>query len=285
MLALTSDNPNRVYPYKFFYSGGDKVQSSWSYWEFAADDVILDIDVLNNKIYFVIERADGVYLETMNVQSTDYPLALTFDILLDRRYQFESGDKSYDATNTTFTVPYVLTVAERADFRLVTIDGATPGRMLDPDSYTWVDGSNVKFLGDWTGVEILGGLNYVESYTLSEQFHKGRNGSITTGRYQLRTITLVFEDMAFFKTVVDPYGTGDEESTEEVVTAGLNNFTGKTLGTQSLTLGSPTFENGTYDFQVYGNSQVATVTITNDVPFGGKMVSATVEGFYTRRGR
>lgn len=286
MLCLTSDEPNRVYPYKFFYSGDQKVQSSWSYWEFAADDEILDIDVLNNQIYFLIKRADGVYLETMDVQATTFPLALDFNILLDRRYQFEAGDKSYDATDTTFTFPYTLTAAEQATVRLVTADGATPGRILDPSQYSFPTSSTVKFVGDWTGVEVLGGLNYVETYEFSEQFHKRNDGSsVTTGRYQLRTITLVFEDMAYFKTTVDPYGTGAQEVTEEIVTVGLVEFTGKTLGSQSLTLGSPTFENGTYDFQVYGNSQKATIVITNDVPFGGKLVSATVEGFYTRRGR
>lgn len=286
MLALTSDNTNRVYPYKFFYSGGDKVQSSWSYWQFATDDVILDINILNNTVFMVVERADGVFLETMNVQSTDFPLALTFDILLDRRYQFAGVDKAWNGTETAFELPYTLTAAEQADFRLVTGDGATPGRLLDPDNYTWIDSSHVKFIGDWTGVEMFGGLVYTSTYTLSEQFHKGRDGSaVTTGRYQLRTITVVFEDMAFFKTTVDPYGTGSQSVTEEIVTAGLIDFTGKTLGTTSLTLGSPTFEDGTYDFQIYGNSKVAEISFTNDVPFGGKMVSATVEGFYTRRGR
>lgn len=286
MLVLSSDAPNSVYPYKFFYSGGDKVQSAWSRWDFATDDVILDIEMLNNKIYFIVERADGVFLETMNVQATDFPLALTFDILLDRRYLFAGGDKSYDATNTTFTLPYALTAAEQADFRLVQGDGSNAGRLLDPDNYVWVDSSHVKYVGNWTAVEVYGGLNYTFTYTLSQQFHRQRdNTAITTGRYQLRTVTIVFEDMAFFKTVVDPYGTGTESVTEEVVTAGLNTFTGKTLGTTSLTLGSPTFENGTYDFQIYGNSQVASIQIINDVPFGGKLVSATVEGFYTRRGR
>ncbi|KKK51962.1 hypothetical protein LCGC14_3109720, partial [marine sediment metagenome] len=73
--------------------------------------------------------------------------------------------------------------------------------------------------------------------------------------------------------------------TEDIVTKGLVAFTGKTLGAGSLLLDSPTFEDGTYDFQIYGNSKVAIVKLTNDQPFGGTFVSATVDGFYTSKGR
>ena len=287
MLAISSETgfDNRVYLYKFFYANGKKVQSAWSYWLFADDDIILDVNVLNNKIYFVIERADGVYLEIMNVQSTDFPLALTYDLLIDRRYNFAGGDKSYDASDTTFTLPYTLTSGEQDDFRLILGDGATAGRVLDTTGYTWVDSDHVKFAGDWTAVEVFGGLNYTFEYEFSQQFNRRRDGmSVTTGRYQLRTFTIVFENMAFFNTEVDPYGDGNG-LTEDIVTKGLVAFTGKTLGAGSLLIDSPTFEDGTYDFQIYGNSKVAVVKLTNDQPFGGTFVSATVEGFYTNRGR
>ena len=287
MLAISSETgyDNRVYVYKFFYSAGKKVQSAWSYWKFADDDIILDVNILNNVIYFVIERDDGVWLETMNVQSTDYPLALTYDLLIDRRYNFAGGDKSFDSTDTTFTLPYTLTTDEQDDFRLILGDGATAGRLLDPDNYVWVDSDHVKYVGDWTSVEVFGGLNYTFRYVFSQQFNRRRDGmAITTGRYQLRTFTIVFEDMAYFATEVDPYG-NDDETTEAIVTSGLATFTGKTLGTDSLLLDSPSFEDGTYDFQIYGNSKVAVIALTNNQPYGGSFVSATVEGFYTNRGR
>lgn len=274
---------NRVYPYKFFYSSGEKVQSAWSYWEFAADDVVRDVAMVDSEVYFVIERADGTYLEKMNVQSTDYPLALTFDILLDRRYQFAGVDKSFDGTNTTFTLPYPLTVAERDDWRLVLGDGATPGRMLPASGYTWLSSTSMRVVGNYTAIEVFGGLNYEMSYQFSEQFFPRRDGVVTTGRYQLRTFTIYFEDTAFFKTYVAPYGTTEDE--ESVVTTGLSVFTGKTLGSDALTTGAPVFETGTYSFQIYGNSRVATVRLVNDQPYQANFVSAEVEGFYSNRSR
>ena len=286
-LSKDSSHRNKLYVYKFFYSGGEKVQSAWGTWEFAAQDLILDVSVLNNKAYLVVERDDGVFLETINIRTTDFPLALTYDILLDRRYNFASGNKSFDGTYTTFTLPYeLLNASEEALFRLVEADGATDGRVLLTTDYTFPTATTVRVTGDFTAIEIYGGLNYTFTYTFSEQFHRGRNGAaITTGKYQLRTITMVYEDMAYFSTVVDPYGTGDVSVTEPIVTEGLSDFTGKTLGEASLIVGTPVFGTGTYEFQIYGNSKVATIDITNDVPFGGSFVSATVEGFYTNRGR
>lgn len=275
---------NRLYVYKFYWSDERKIQSAWFYWDFASGDVIRDVAVLDDEIYLVVEHATATFLHKINVQSTDLPLALTFDILLDRRYNFESGDKSYDSTDTTFTLPWVLTAAEQDDFRLVLGDGATVGRVLDPESYEWVSAYEVKFAGDWTSTEVFGGLNYEFEFQFSEQFPTdGQGNAITTGRYQLRTFTVYFEDTAFFNTVVAPYG--NDALTEDVVTEGLQAFTGKTLGADNLLIGTPVFSSGTYAFQIYGSSKVATVKLTNDQPFQSKFVSAEVEAFYTNRAR
>ena len=288
LMGISSESgfENRVYVYKFFFSGGEKVQSAWSYWEFAAQDVILDVSILNNKAYFIIERDDGVFLETLNIRTTDFPLANTFDILLDRRYNFEGGDKSFDGTYTTFTLPYeLLDSTEEGDFRLVEADGVTTGRILLTTDYTFPSATTVRVTGDFTSIEIYGGLNYTFTYRFSEQFNRNQGTAITIGKNQLRAITVVYEDMAYFSTSVDPYGTGDFDVQEPIVTEGLSAFTGKTLGEASLIVGSPVFGSGTYEFQIYGNSKVAIVELTNDVPFGGSFVSATVESFYTNRGR
>lgn len=286
MIALSEDAPNTVYVYKYFYSGGEKVQSAWSKWQFADDDEILDASILNNRVYFVVQRADGLYLETMNVQSTSYPLGLEFDILLDQRYQFDVADKVYDGTTyTTFTFPYAIPTADRSKVRLVLGDGATPGRVLDQTQFVWTGTTTVKAPGDWTASAIFGGLVYDFLYTFSRQYQRRRDGqAVTTGRYQLRSVQVVFENMAVFSTVVDPYG-NNNATQEDIVAKGLSDFTGKTLGHTSLTLDAPTFDDGEYEFQIYGDSKDAIVQLKNDTPFGGSFVSAVVTGFYTNRGR
>lgn len=120
VLSSATGFQNRVYVYKFFYSGGEKVQSAWGYWEFGSDTEIKDIEILNNNLYLIIERSDGTYLEKINIQQTSYPLGLAFDVYLDKRYNFAGGDKSWDgSTYTTLTFPYDIEVAERDNVRLV----------------------------------------------------------------------------------------------------------------------------------------------------------------------
>jgi hypothetical protein len=284
LLAISSATgyQNRVYKYKFFYSGNEKIQSAWSYWQFADADVVRAVGMIDATVYVVIERADGVYLESMDIQSTDFPLSLTFDILLDRRFQFAGGAKSYNGFGTTsFTLPYPVTVAERADFRLVLGSGTTPGRIIDTTTYTWINSTTVTATGNFAAVEVFGGLNYEFLFQFSEQFFPRRDGAVLAGRFQLRTITVFYQDTAFFSTVVAPYGLA--ATTESVVTSGLATFTGKTLGSAALVTGAPVFETGTYSFQVYGNSKVATVQITNDQPFASRLVSAEVEALYSNR--
>lgn len=290
IVALSSElnQDHRLFVYKTFYSGGEKIQSAWSKWDLHTLDKILTVAVLNSNIYLLVDRIDGVYLEKINIQESIFPAALDFNIYLDHRYQFTAPDKQYTGGGsdwTTFTFPYQINVSEQSDFRLVQLDGAEAGRVLDPTQYTFVGVDAIRFPGNWTSVEVMGGANYTFEYTFSQQFNRRQDGmSVTTGNYQLRTFNVVYENMAAFSTHVDPYG-NDDGLTEDIVTAGLSDFTGKTLGHTSLTLGTPNFEDGSYSFQIYGNSKDAIVKLVMDQPFGGSFVSCTVEGYYTNRSR
>jgi hypothetical protein len=70
-----------------------------------------------------------------------------------------------------------------------------------------------------------------------------------------------------------------------VLPSKIAEFDGKVLGQADLILGEPQFDTGAYRFQVYGDSRYATVTITNDTPYGITLQQAEWEGFYTNRSR
>jgi hypothetical protein len=281
LFALSSQFPNRVYVYKFFWNGSDKVQSAWWYWELADDCELLSITVLENQLFAVVKRADGTYLEKCDIQPGAVTGALSFDVLLDRRCSPTMTD---NGTDTFYTLPYPVAADQRADYKLVETTGDTPGRLLDMSQAVWVNATTIRFsnqLHDETSV--VGGLNYVFEYEFSEQFAMNGEQAITTGRLQLRTFIIYFTDTAFFKTSVAPYGT--DPLVEDVVPASLSEFSGKTLGEASLVLDSPNFHTGQYAFQVYGNSRTAIVKLVNDVPFQSKFQSAEWEALYHNRAR
>lgn len=281
---------NRVYVYKFFWSGDEKVQSAHSYWEIGTNDTILSIDCIEDTVYAVIKRSDGTYLEKSELDSGAVTLALSFDILLDRRYEVQPGDMAYSAGNdeTTITLPYEIT--ESADMKVVLTSGTgNVGKLLDPTTYQFpvVPGMDeIVVPGDVTANAPVVGVNYNATYRFSEQFvYDHNNNADTTGRLQLRTFTLTYSDAGFFETKVYPYGTDFTADVEEIVPSALDTFTGRMLGEASLITGEAAFHTGDYTFYIDGTSTDVVVEIANPSHLQSKFLSCQWEGTFTKRTR
>jgi hypothetical protein len=285
-LFVLSEAPgmrNRVYVYKFHWDGDDKVQSAWSYWEHGdTNSVILSVDVIESVLYLVVQRADGLYLERCTVQSGQATGNLDFEVLLDRLCVL-TGDYDDQNDQTTFTLPYPVLTAQQPGYQLVTgVDFEDrEGSLIDPSQYEWVSTTSVRVPGDHSAGDVYGGLKYTLRYRFSEVFVQGREGAVTTGRFQLRTWVIYYTDTAYFKTVVAPYGT--DPNVETVVPSSMSEFTGKTIGSSSLVIGRPIFATGTYAFQIYGNSREAWVELQNDSHVQSVFQAAEYEGLYHNR--
>ena len=73
MVVLTSAVPNQMYPYIYHYSENQEIQmESWSTWQIEAGATILAIDFLDGVMGMLIQRADGVYFEQMDLQFALY---------------------------------------------------------------------------------------------------------------------------------------------------------------------------------------------------------------------
>jgi hypothetical protein len=86
VFALTLENRNRIYLYKFYWQEDKKVQAAWQRFDLADDDVILGVEFINNVAYLVVQRDDGVFLETMDMQPSVIDDDLGFLCTLDRRF-------------------------------------------------------------------------------------------------------------------------------------------------------------------------------------------------------
>jgi hypothetical protein len=287
LFALSDEagHQNRIYVYKFFFDGEGRVQSAWSYWELDEGDTILMVEALDNKVYALIERADGVYLEAADLQAELVTDALSFQILLDR---LDSVTGSYDGIEdeTTLTLPYPVPAGtQRDNFRIVRGSGfgAQSGALCDPSQYEWINNTTVKVPGDETAGLLWFGVGYTMEYEFSEQFVMNGDRAVTTGRLQLRTFVVYYTGTAYFQTSVAPYGT--DPLVEDVVPANLSAFTGKTIGNEALQLGTPIFDEGKYAFQIYGSSRDAKVKLMNDSHVQSIFTSAEWEGMYHNRAR
>lgn len=283
---------NRLYVYKVYWSGDEKVQSAWSYWEFAAGDVILNATVIEDTVYLLNKRADGVFLESIDLDMNAEFGALGYDILLDRQYTVAAPDMSYSAglDQTTITLPWEIEAAAEADVKVVlTVGTGDVGRLMDPALYDFTVNpgkTDITVPGDVRSDAPVVGVNYVASYQLSEQFVYDANGNAdTTGRLQLRTVTVNFKNSGFFEIEVYPYGTSFAADVEEVVPAALDAYTGRTLGEASLLTGEASFATGVYQSYIDGNSRDVVVTISNPSHLQARFTSAEWEGLFTKRTR
>jgi hypothetical protein len=292
VLTKKAGYENRMYVYKFYWDGNEKVQSAWSYWETGANDVILSADVIESEVYALIKRPDATCLEKCDLDVNATTLGLDFDILLDRRYEVQPGDMSYSAglNETTITVPYDLTSNTQGNWKIVLTAGAGDiGKLLDQTTYVFevVAGNDqITVPGDIrTGAPVVG-ANYNADYTFSEQFTYNRaNLADTTGRLQLRTFTFNFQDSGFFEVQVYPYGTDFAANVEEVIPAALDAFTGRTLGEAQLILGEADFGTGTYQVYIDGNSRDVVITLSNPSHLQAKFLSCEWEGLFSKRTR
>ncbi len=281
---------NRIYVYKFFWSGDEKVQSAWSYWELDSDDVILSIEALADALYILVKRADGTYLEKCELASGETTGDLDFDILLDRRYELKEIEMFYSPALDETTLGLPFEILNQADLKVITTVGTGDvGKLIPQSSYTFpviALNNEIVVPGDVTGSKPYVGTNYVSDYQFSEQFVYDQGGNAdTTGRLQLRTFTVTYQDSGYFTTKVYPYGTDFAANIENVVPANVSDFTGRQLGDSSLLIGEPSLHSGDYTFYVDGVSTDVVVSIGNDSHLQANLMSCQWEGSFTKRTR
>lgn len=282
LFALTSGKPNAVYVYQFYWiDGTTKAQSAWHEWTLQEGCEILSGCYQAGLLHLIVRRPDGLFLERMNLQSGAKPSSCAYQVHLDRRCSTEGI--YYPGTDTTeFILPYV--PADHAAFRMVRTDAFTtrPLSLVDPVSVTWVSPAHVRVPGNETAGPLLAGDSYTFRYRFSALHPKRQDGTaITTGRFQLRTMTVNYQGTAYFRTEVAPYG--DEAMVQEVLPAKVAAFTGKVLGSADLILNRPLFHSGRYAFQLYGRGDVTTIELVNDTHVSSTFVSAEWEAFYWNR--
>jgi hypothetical protein len=284
LFVATSAYPNRLYCYKFYWQDENtKSQSSWGYWDFGTGNKVLQCAALDDFLYLIVKRSDGTYLEKMslalgaNVGLTDSNGHL-YDILLDRRC-VPTGSYNSGAGKTYYTFPYAV---DQSSVRLIQTSGATPGAMFDPSTYTFPLSTIVAIPGNHV-VTALGGNVYNFRYQFSEQFMKNRQDvAILSGRLTIRNWTVYFKDTAFFNAEVSAYA-GVSPDVLSYVPADESSYTGMTVGSAALTIGSPTFKSGSFTFGVFGESKEATIAITNNTPYPVCFTEAEWEGDYNNR--
>ena len=272
VFGFSSGERNSLFVYKYYFDAAKKaLQRSWSKYTFPTADVLLDGDCIQNFLYIVIKRADGTYLEKINLKTNEVDIGLPFTVLLDRKVVL-TGSYSSSTGRTTFTTPYQDTTPKE-----VVLGGAwgatQKGRNTPVVSST---NTTVVVDGDYSANPCIVGLKYTFKYTfptfyVRELKSSGNATTISSGRLQLKNMSIAFGDTGFFEVVMTPLAR----------TSSTYKFTGQVLGSAGFKLGQPNLESGTFKFPIQCKNEDSVVSITSDSYLPCNFLSAEWEGIFS----
>ncbi len=260
---VTATNADTLYVYKYFFDKGEKVQTSWSKWVFEGVKILGAMSDKSN-IYLFAAEGQTTKLFKIDLQNlADSPIA--FNVYVDLK---KTVTGTYDAATgkTTFTSPY------GAKAGLIAVN-ATTGANYTATNTT---GSTYTIEGNYTSLII--GVPYESKYTLSPQYVRESTGrgliAITSGRYQIRTISFDYNDTGFFTVEVTP-------ENRDTYTKEMNGYV---IGF-SGSVDNPATSSGTLVVPVQSRNTQFTLDVKSSSHLPLYIPSAEVEGYYHRRSK
>lgn len=300
MACISSGDTSSIYIYKWYDSDNERVQSSWSKWVFKNADVKGAV-WMGSSLYVVLWRKHSIgalnvpygylFLEKITVEPNRKDQYSKFITTLDRRITPTVATYNAVTNQTTLDVAYPFgpdavsdptlapvvvlkaTQSTEAGYQLPVVSFADSGSP-DPFKCLIVVPGNVSASSVWVGVP------YSMKYRFSQPYLKQSDGSrpvtIASGRFQIRSMNLVYDNSANF-TINVSYRFGGAQYSYPWV--------GNILGTGQAIIGDVPVESGSLRVPVYGKNNEIYVDIENNSHLPSNFLSAEIEASYDSRSR
>tara|TARA_B110000114_G_scaffold150744_1_gene161745 strand:- start:1633 stop:3951 length:2319 start_codon:yes stop_codon:yes gene_type:complete len=264
MVQLSALEPNKLFVYKWYTSGGEKIQTAWSQWDFGVDTTIMGCEFLEDFLYVVYKTGGNMYLDKMFLDTKPVDKAL-----LDHRVDDTQMTLTYNSTDlrTEITLPY----STPATLEFFKISSPTGQKLVAQK----ISNNTYHLSGiDATSFQINAGVPYSFEYTFSPQYIRESTptgeASIQEGRVQLRYMSIIYMDTAFFKVQVTP----NNNQTFE------HQFNARILADEDNVLGLMPRDTGEFKFPVFAQNDKVDIKIVNDSPFPCSFGSMEWTGMY-----
>jgi hypothetical protein len=270
IFALSSDEPKRIYVYKYLWNGEEKVQSSWSFWSF--DDEVLGSIVLDNYLYLIMKGTDGatipteqVYLAKINIEK-DITGDLPFRVHLDKMVEI-TGMYNAETKKTVWTLPY-----NDGNTDFVVVESNKGNRILNTVK---TSPNTIEAPGNYSSTSCFVGKNYTKRYRLSEwyMFNSNTNAVILDGKLQHKEITFAYTGTGYFRVEITPFGFYTEVYENTCVILG-----------QSI-LGEPSIVNGKFEVVTSCDAEGCKIEIINDTYLPSEIQSTALIGNFETSSR
>ena len=258
LLVLSEEMRTSLWLYKYFWNGSEKIQSAWSRWDMCGE--VLSAAILNTGVYLIMQYGDGVYLEKMDITPGYKDEGETFEYCLDRKItERDVTLGAYNAINktTAITLPYDIPAGYTPVVVTRTGGPDAPGNLLRRVDVTGPRTITVEG-PDAHGRKLFIGIPYESSYTFSTfAIREGdsKGNAVTTGRLQLRRLTLNCSNTGFLHMHVTPKFRPTSTYT----------FTGRELGHGANIIGAIPLYTGTINFPILSLNTQVEVKVGSDL--------------------
>lgn len=275
MMFLTKGDKTGIYVYKYLFVNENRVQSSWSRWEF--NGRVYGVFFAGSTMYLLINRGGKHCLEKMNFttfSTEDLPGKEPYRVYLDSKKIATTAKYDNNTNTTTFDILNEYGAEDDTAYNLVGIvtpDGKyTEGKVSD---------GKMILMGDYHQKDVIIGLPYRFHIRLSPIYlhTTGNNGtsSVLTGRLQVRYIHLNYANTGGFTVKVHYHG-GRE--CKYVMTA-------RNIGEDSATLGRLPDDTGIFKFPVQSLNTNVNIDVDSTLPLPLALIGFTWEGTFVARSK
>jgi hypothetical protein len=259
--VLTQDAiANTIYVYKFYWSGNEKVISSWSKFTFAMD--IQGIEFMNSKLYIVGNKNGNAILTFINMEEQRSELDTTGNF----SYHLDLLTKVTSGPTNSITLPYHV----------------SNGDIVEAYDENGINAKISHIVGNTVYLKrpatCFIGIRYNMEYTFSEPTFKQQGGPQGTPsgltRFILRNGTVFYSNAASFRIEVTPVA-------RDTITL---DFSPSIIDVTRT--GSMIFKDGSARFSIFTEAKDCVIKIINDSAFSANFQSAEFEAnAHTRSSR
>lgn len=282
LAVYTPKAPNSLYVYKYYWNGDDKLQSSWSVWEFPGVTKILNFKFIDSTLQLVLDRGGSVFFEKMDVQPGAVDEHGDFVVNLDRRVTVTSkAGRTYNAFDNVTVVP--VPHNPTADDYVCVTAGPTAGSTMNHGIKVQILSKGVDTVtlaGDLRNENLFFGIGYVMRYRLStifvrQQSANGGTSAVTEGRLQLIKLLFQFSKSTFIRVDVTPMGRSSRTY--------IHN--GRLMGDPENRADVAALRDGTFGVPILAQNNRVEIEVVNDSYLPSSVLAAEWVGEYVQRTR
>jgi len=273
LLVLTEEEPNIVYVYQWYWgqsqSGLSKLQSAWHKWDFGEGTKILNLDLIDNIVHYIVEREGEVFLERMDMSTRNYDGELPYQVRLDRRLDLTGV---YDAITgfTTWTLPF----ATSETMVVVRDDGFTTDKGLAILGTEQPTTTTIEALGDFSESSCFVGIEAYREMEISPLFVRqssSTGGSIARlgGKLKISKFKFSYADTSFFEVDVTPKNRPTR-----------NRKFNTPIGSDELTIGQALPATGIYSVPVLSQGDTTKIKVKSSSYLPFAITAGEWEGFF-----